>query len=552
MRQVNNLVLQINKKGILLDCRGRMENFLLPSTGEIVGKSIYDIMPSDIAQSVMQCIENALHTGDVQGCEYQSPTSDHHYELKFIVNRRDRVFAFVSNISDYRQAAEKARYLSHHDTLTNLPNRYLFNDRLKQAIAHAERGKKLLAILFLDLDNFKQINDTIGHSAGDQLLQIVADRLVKGVRETDTTYRLSPDEETSIVARLGGDEFTVMLTDIANIQDPAKVAGRMLNALSEPFTIGAHEVFITASVGIAVYPLDGKDVDTLLINADVAMYQAKKQGRNNYQHYSASLNDFTIERFSVENKLRKALDLNEFMLFYQPQISISEGRMIGVEALIRWLQPDLVFIKPSEFIPLAEETGLIVPIGEWILRSACAQNRSWQKAGLQPFPVTVNVSSVQFRQNNFVETVSQILRETGLKPDYLQLELTESTIMYHSENINKKLQSLQAMGIQISIDDFGTGYSSMNYLKRFPLSTLKIDQSFVRDLVTNPTDQAIVKAIVALAHNFNLKVIAEGVETREQLAFLRGCRCEGMQGYLVCPPLNPNTIVQFAKKGKYL
>ncbi|MGE5299341.1 MAG: putative bifunctional diguanylate cyclase/phosphodiesterase [Acidobacteriota bacterium] len=552
MRQVNNLVLQINKKGILLDFKGRLENFLLTATDEILGKSIYDIMPPDIAQSVMQCTENALHTGDVQGCEYQSPTSEHHYELKFIVNAKDSVFAFVSNISDYRRAAEKARYLAHHDTLTNLPNRYLFNDRLKQAIAHAERGKKLLAILFLDLDNFKQINDTIGHRAGDQLLQIVADRLMKGVRETDTAYRPLPDEEAFVVARLGGDEFTVMLTDIRNIQDPAKVAGRMLNALSQPFTIGAHEVFITASVGIAVYPLDGKDVDTLLINADVAMYQAKKQGRNNSQYYSASLNDFTIERFSVENKLRKALDHNEFMLFYQPQISISEGRMIGVEALIRWLQPDLVFIKPSEFIPLAEETGLIVPIGEWILRSACAQNRAWQKAGLQLFPVTVNVSSVQFRQNNFVETVSQILRETGLKPDYLQLELTESTIMYHSENINKKLQSLQAMGIQISIDDFGTGYSSMNYLKRFPLSTLKIDQSFVRDLVTNPTDQAIVKAIVALAHNFNLKVIAEGVETREQLAFLRGCRCEGMQGYLVCPPLNPNTIVQFARKGKYL
>ncbi len=549
---MNNLVLQIDKKGILLDFKGRLDNFLLTTTDEILGKSIYDIMPSDIAQSVMQCIENALHTGDVQGCEYQSPTSEHHYELKFIVNGKDRVFAFVSNISDYRQAAEKARYLAHHDTLTNLPNRYLFNDRLKQAIAHAERGKKLLAILFLDLDNFKQINDTIGHRAGDQLLQIVADRLMKGVRETDTAYRPLPDEEAFVVARLGGDEFTVMLTDIGNIQDPAKVAGRMLNALSEPFAIGAHEVFITASVGIAVYPVDGKDVDTLLINADVAMYQAKKQGRNNYQYYSASLNDFTIERFSVENKLRKALDHNEFMLFYQPQISISEGRMIGVEALIRWLQPDLVFIKPSEFIPLAEETGLIVPIGEWILRSACAQNRAWQEAGLQPFPVTVNVSSVQFRQNNFVETVSQILRATGLKPDYLQLELTESTIMYNSENINKKLQSLQTMGIQISIDDFGTGYSSMNYLKRFPLSTLKIDRSFVKDLVTNPTDQAIVKAIVSLAHNFSLKVIAEGVETKEQLAFLRECNCEGMQGYLVCPPLNPNTIVQFAKKGKYL
>jgi EAL domain-containing protein (putative c-di-GMP-specific phosphodiesterase class I) len=383
-------------------------------------------------------------------------------------------------------------------------------------------------------------------------MQIVADRLMKGVRDTDTAYRLSPDEDAFVVARLGGDEFTVMLSDMGNIQDPAKVAERVLRGLSDPFIIGAQEVFITASMGIAVYPIDGKDIDTLLINADVAMYQAKKQGRNNYQYYSASLNDFTIERFSVENKLRKALDHNEFMLFYQPQIDISEGTMIGAEALIRWLQPDLIFIKPSEFIPLAEETGLIVPIGEWILRSACAQNKAWQKAGIQPFPVTVNVSVVQFRQKNFVETVSRILRDTGLKPDYLQLELTESTIMQHSESTNEKLQSLQAMGIQISIDDFGTGYSSMNYLKRFPLSTLKIDQSFVKDLVTSHTDQAIVKAIIALAHNFNLKVIAEGVETREQLAFLRECRCEGMQGYLVCPPLNPETIVQFAKKGKHL
>jgi diguanylate cyclase (GGDEF)-like protein len=549
---MNDVVLQISKKGILLDFKGRLETFLPTSADAVLGRNIYDIMPPDIVQSVMQCVEKALHTGDVQGCEYLSPTNGQYYELKFIVSGEDRVFAFVSNISDYRQAAEKARYLAHHDTLTNLPNRYLFNDRLKQAIAHAERGKKLMAILFLDLDNFKQINDTIGHRAGDQLLQIVADRLMKGVRDTDTAYRLSPDEDAFVVARLGGDEFTVMLTDMGNIQDPAKVAERVLRGLSDPFIIGAQEVFITASMGIAVYPIDGKDIDTLLINADVAMYQAKKQGRNNYQYYSASLNDFTIERFSVENKLRKALDHNEFMLFYQPQIDISEGPMIGAEALIRWLQPDLIFIKPSEFIPLAEETGLIVPIGEWILRSACAQNKAWQKAGIQPFPVTVNVSVVQFRQKNFVETVLRILRDTGLKPEYLQLELTESTIMQHSESTNEKLQSLQTMGIQISIDDFGTGYSSMNYLKRFPLSTLKIDQSFVKDLVTSHTDQAIVKAIIALAHNFNLKVVAEGVETREQLAFLRECRCEGMQGYLVCPPLNPETIVQFAKKGKHL
>ena len=547
----DDFVLQINKNGTVLEFKGQLENNLFTATDEILGKNIHDVITLDVAQPIMRCIEKALQTGELQRFECQSLLSDQHYEFKFITHGEDKVLTIITNISDYKNAAEKANYLAYYDTLTNLPNRYLFNDRLQQAITHVEREKKLLALLFLDLDNFKQINDSIGHKAGDQLLRGVADRLMKSVRATDSVTHLSKADSEFMVARLGGDEFTVLLDKIGNIEEPAMVAGRILEMLAEPFIIGAHELFITASMGIAVYPYDGKDLETLLINADVAMYQAKKLGRNSYQYYSESMNKFTFERFTVENKLRKALDHNEFMLFYQPQINIQNGNIIGVEALIRWLQPDLVLTRPGEFIPLAEQTGLIIPMGAWILRVACEQNRAWQKAGLTPMLMTVNVSSIQFSQNNFVETVAQILKDTGLDPQYLQLELTESTIMQNSQNTINKLQALQTMGVKTSIDDFGTGYSSLKYLKHFPLDTLKIDTSFVRDLMTSATDQSIVKAIITLAHNFNLKVIAEGVESREQLDYLRACGCEAVQGYFICPPVNSIALAQFAKKKKY-
>jgi diguanylate cyclase (GGDEF)-like protein len=547
----NDLVLQINKDGTLLGFKGRLENNLIISTDKIIGRHISDVMTSDIVQPVMRGIEKALQTGDLQSFEYQHLLFDDHYELKFIANGRDKALTVITNISDYKKAAEKAKYFAYHDTLTDLPNRYLFNDRLKQALSLVEREKKMLAILFLDLDNFKQINDTIGHRAGDQLLRSVADRLIKCIRTTDSVTHMSIEETESMVARLGGDEFTILLNKVGNIEEPAIVAGRVLKTLSESFIIGSHEVFVTASMGITVYPFDGTDIDTLLINADVAMYQAKKQGRNCYQYYSESMNKYAFERFTVENKLRKALDHNEFMLFYQPQINIQTGKLIGVEALIRWLQPDLVLTRPGEFIPLAEQTGLIIAMGEWILQTACEQNRTWQKSGLEPMIMTVNVSSIQFRQDNFIDTVSRILRDTGLDPNYLQLELTESTIMQHSETTIKKLLALQALGVQASIDDFGTGYSSLKYLKHFPLDTLKIDTSFVRDLVTSTTDQSIVKAIITLAHNFNLKVVAEGVETREQLTYLREQECEAVQGYLICPPVNSVVMAKFAKKKNY-
>jgi diguanylate cyclase (GGDEF)-like protein len=392
----------------------------------------------------------------------------------------------------------------------------------------------------------------MGHKAGDQLLQAIANRLQIGMRRTDSISRLSKADSDHMVARLGGDEFTMLLTDVKSVEAPARVAQRVLSTLSEPFVVGAQEVYATVSVGIAVYPADGKDIDTLLVNADVAMYQAKNRGRNNFQYYSESMNAFSFERFTIENKLRKAIDQKEFMLFYQPQIDLRTGKLIGVEALLRWLQPDLVLIKPGQFVPLAEQTGLIVPIGEWVLRTACIESRAWQKAGLQPMRMTVNVSGIQFSRDDYVEGVAAVIKETGLAPHHLQLELTESTIMQDSQNTIKKLHALRDMGIQVAIDDFGAGYSSLNYLKRFPLSTLKIDASFVRDLITSPNDQAIVKAIIQLAHNFSLQVVAEGVENTKQIAFLREYGCEAAQGYLICPPVNSAVLAEFARKEKNL
>ena len=541
LSSVSDMMLQINKSGTVLEFRGQKENDLFISSDEIIGKTINDIMPAAVAESFRHFVEKALQAGnqEIFDCQLLINTHKNKYEAKFIAGEDEKVLIIVRNTSVFKNNEKQIQYLSCHDTLTNLPNRYLLKDRLKQAIANAERKNRLLAIVLLDLDNFKNINNAIGHTAGDQLLQGFADRLSNYVRQTDSISRLTAAGLDSFIARLGGDEFTILLSEIDNIQDPAKVSARLLGMLSEPFILGDHEIFVSVSIGIAVYPFDGKDIDTLIKNADMAMYQAKNQGRNNYQYYSESLNVFSLERLAIENKLRRAIEHNEFMLFYQPQIDILTGELIGAEALIRWLQPDLILVKPSEFIPLAEEVGLIVPIGEWVLRTACSQNLAWQKAGIKPICVTVNVSSIQFRQDNFVARISEILFETGLNPVYLQLELTEGTIMKHSEDTIKKLFALKDMGIQISIDDFGTGYSSLNYLKRFPLSTLKIDRSFVQDIATNPDDQSITKTIIDIANNFHLKVIAEGVETREQLSLLRAYGCEGIQGHLICPPINP-------------
>ena len=388
----------------------------------------------------------------------------------------------------------------------------------------------------------------MGHDQGDKLLLSVAARLQGYIRNSDSVARVETEQGDATIARLGGDEFTVMLTEIRHIKDAAKVARRILDLFNEPFTIGSHEVFITTSIGISVYPDDGDDVDTLLKHADTAMYHAKDQGRNNYQFYRESMNITTLERLDLENKLRRALDKKEFVLYYQPQLDTKTRKITGVEALVRWKHPEKGTMLPMRFIPAAEETGLIIPIGEWILRTACKQNKVWQLAGLPPVRVTVNISSVQFSQKSFVKMVDRVLRESGLDPRYLELELTETILMQTTDTAVTTLKELKSLGVRLSIDDFGTGYCSLNYLKSFPIDTLKIDQSFIRDLNVNQEDKAIIHAIIALGHSLNLHVIAEGVETVQQFEYLSEKDSDAVQGFLFSKPLPNDQFREFFDK----
>jgi diguanylate cyclase (GGDEF)-like protein len=423
-----------------------------------------------------------------------------------------------------QQSEERLSTLAYHDTLTELPNRLLFQDRLELAVAQSHRHRKGLAVLFLDVDRFKVINDSLGHSVGDRLIRDVAARLRACVREGDT------------VARLGGDEFTVLLPDIQQAVDAAKVASKVLEALRMPFALDGRELFLTASLGISVYPDDGRDAETLVKNADAAMYRAKEQGRDRYLLYTPALNATALERLALESSLRKALPNDELLLHYQPIVDVATRRVQGVEALLRWHHPERGLVPPADFIPLAEVTGLILAMGRWVLRTACAQARAWQ-AVLPGLRMSVNLSPREFQEPGLVGHVTDALADTGLHPHLLQLEITESSAMQNAQAASQTLGELRALGVGLSIDDFGTGYSSLSYLRRFPIDTLKIDQSFIRDIAADPDDAAIASAIVALARTLKLAVVAEGVETDEQLGFLVRHGCERAQGYLFSRPV---------------
>jgi diguanylate cyclase (GGDEF)-like protein/PAS domain S-box-containing protein len=429
-----------------------------------------------------------------------------------------------------QRAEKQIKHLAYHDTLTGLPNRVLFHDRLQQALSHAVREEHPMGVMFLDLDRFKIINDTLGHDVGDELLKAVSQRLINCIRQGDT------------VVRLGGDEFTIILPVISKAEDAAFVAQKILVTLAEPFLLNHQELHITSSIGISLYPNDGKDTQTLIKNADIAMYRAKDLGKNNYQFYTADMNSRALETINLENALRHALERDELLLHYQPQIDIRSGRIVGVEALVRWQHPEFGLVSPVKFIPIAEETNLIIPIGEWVLRSACEQGVRWRKMGLPVWRMAVNLSARQFRQQNLLQPIQRILQETGFDPHHLELEITESLLMQGAGQTIAILESLDEMGIRLSLDDFGTGYSSLSYLKRFPIDTVKIDRSFVRDIHTDPNDAAITSAIIAMAHSLKLSVIAEGVETEEQLAFLREHNCNEYQGYYFSKPLPPEQI----------
>jgi diguanylate cyclase (GGDEF)-like protein/PAS domain S-box-containing protein len=459
-----------------------------------------------------------------------------------------RVWSF-HDITARKMAEAQIAKIAYFDLLTGLPNRYLFKDRLNQAILYAEKYKKLSAIIFLDLDDFKRINDTFGHNFGDIFLQAVSDRLEKKIRRIDTLARVEENNTETTIARLGGDEFTILLREIKGTQDASRVAQRIVDLFSEPFHIENRMIFISTSIGIALYPNDGKDVDTLLKNADTAMYHAKEKGRNHYQFFSEHMNIEALERFSLENSLRGTADEEDFQLYYQPQYDSSTEKIIGVEALIRWMHPDRGMLLPDTFIPIAEESGLIIKIGNWVLKTACKQNRAWQVAGFPPIYVTVNISGMQFKQKNFAESIAQTLLDTDLEPKYLELELTESILMEPTDTTFDTLNELKATGVRIAIDDFGTGYSSLGCLKRLPIDTLKIDRSFVQDILSSSDDRAIIKAIISLARTLNLRVIAEGVETNEQLTYLREQGSDGVQGFLLSKPMPPISFRQLLKQG---
>lgn len=446
--------------------------------------------------------------------------------------------AIFSDITKRKQTEERLEYLAHYDTLTGLPNRHLFHDRLQQALVRAEQSNLQIALLFIDLDRFKNINDTFGHTVADQLLIDVSKRLANFIRKIDT------------VSRFGGDEFIIILTDVTSAKDVALKAQKIMALISKPFVLEGQELFITLSVGITSYPLDGENMDQLVKNSYTSMNHAKKLGRNNYQFYSSEMNSKALEQLNMEIDLRKALEREEFRLYYQPKISFKTGELVGAEALIRWYSAKSGLISPEKFIPLAEETGLIIPISEWVFLTACKQIKEWQTTGFPSICVSVNLSGRHFKEKNLVEMVEQVLEQTGLDPNYLELELTESAIMDNVEQGIITLNRLKNMGIYLAIDDFGTGYSSFSYLKRFPVDILKIDQSFVSDITTDSDSAAIVSAIISVGHSLNLKVIAEGVETEDQFHFLSEHQCDEAQGYYFSKPLSVKEFSLLLKKSK--
>ena len=441
------------------------------------------------------------------------------------------------DVSMSRAMALEMSHLAQHDILTDLPNRVLLKDRLSQAIAAALRNHTQIAVLFLDLDGFKHINDSLGHAVGDKLLQSVATRLVGCVRSSDT------------VSRQGGDEFVVLLSEIKHAAEAAITAAKIITALTAPHVADQHSLHVTASIGLSTYPDDGLDAESLIRAADTAMYEAKGKGRNNYQFFKNDMNVRAVSRQSIEAGLRRALERHEFVLHYQPRISLETGGITGVEALLRWMHPDLGLILPVHFLSIAEDCGLILPIGQWVLRETCRQVREWMRSGLRVVPAAVNVSSLEFRSEAFLEGLRAILNDTCLDPCYLDLELTETVLMQHVESTVSVLSALKSIGVRLAVDDFGTGYSSLSYLKRFPVDSVKIDQSFLRDVTINADDATLVNAVITMAQSLNKQVVAEGVEAEDQVTFLRAHGCDEAQGNYFSTPVVAEQFARLLETG---
>ncbi len=505
---------------------------LLPLTGEPGGTLLERLQAQPAVRAQPLELTIRRRSGEMVPVEVESSVVEY--------RGRRMIVLVVRDLTGRRQTEETLRSLAYHDPLTGLPNRLLFHDRLAQAIERARRARQLLTVMLVDLDRFKLINDSLGLETGDQIIKGVAERLVQTLRKSDT------------VARLGGDEFMLLLLGTNGAEAAARVAQKVLEVLGPPLQVDSHELTTSASIGIALFPHDGDDADSLIKNADNALSRAKEQGRNHYQFYTDDMNAAAFERLMLESRLRKALEQGEFVIYYQPKVSLADGSVIGVEALLRWFHPDLGLVPPAEFIPLAEETGLIVPIGAWVLRTACAQVRRWHRLGHGGLELAVNLSARQFQEKNLVGMIAAAVEESGLPAGLLELELTESVVMRDAPEAARRLKDLTALGIRLAIDDFGTGYSSLGYLKAFPISSLKIDRSFVRDVDRDPNSAALAQAIIALASSLKLKVVAEGVETKEQLDILRNCGCQELQGYVFSRPLPPEELLLLLEQGRRL
>jgi diguanylate cyclase (GGDEF)-like protein/PAS domain S-box-containing protein len=517
---------------------GKMAENFGKNTENMYGKNLRDEVSLDEAQELESHLNKAF-----QGiaCSYELKYGDKvHYETLSPVFENNKVIEIIGSsidITDTKNAQEQLKYLAYYDSLTGLPNRDLFKDRLQLVMSHSRRNNEMLSVMFIDLDRFKDINDTLGHDIGDLLLIEVASRLKETIPKDDT------------VSRMGGDEFTLIIGSIIDVKYIINIAENIMSVVSRPFNINGQELYITTSIGISIYPNDGEFSETLIKHADLAMYRAKEFGRNNYQFFTKTMNEKAVKRLQLEKDIRKAIERNEFLLHFQPQFELLTEKIVGCEALIRWNNPNSGQVSPGEFIPLAEETGLIIPIGEWVLREACQQLAKWNNSGYEDLRMAVNISAQQFEQQDFADVIIKVLKETGINPNFLELELTESTVIKSTARAIKVMNVLKEIGIKISIDDFGTGFSSFGYLQRFSADILKIDRSFIKNMHLNSNDAAIVSAIIDMAHILQLKVIAEGVESEDQMEYLKSINCDVVQGYFVSKPVPCGEFEKLLLKG---
>ncbi|MEG2961666.1 MAG: EAL domain-containing protein, partial [Janthinobacterium sp.] len=539
---------RLNREGFYLDYEQGHDASAGFSLSDCVGSHIRDVLPPEIAARLLDKAHAVLATQHIGSVDYTLTHEDstRHFEARLVATGADEVLGLVRDISERKRTEEQIRRLAYCDSLTGIPNRQAFLETLERELLRSKEHDKKFAVLFMDLDAFKRINDTLGHDVGDHLLKVVSERLRETIRPSDLVLRAEHEFESSSggsnLARLGGDEFTILIPDLERVEDALNVAHRVKEAMRRPFMIEGHEIFVTASIGISLYPEDGEDCNSLLKYADTAMYHAKNCGKNNAKLYSSSLTMEIMSHVKMEVGLRKALQNNELYLLYQPQIDVPSTQIVGVEALVRWRHPERGIISPTEFIPLAEETGLIVPIGEWVLRTACNQAKAWQSDGGRAIRMAVNLSAKQFKDENLMQIVLSALADTGLDARLLELELTEGTLMDDARATMATLEQLRGIGVYLSIDDFGTGYSSMNYLKRFDVRALKIDKSFIAGLPQDTENAAITRAIIAMAHGLKMVVVAEGVETDEQLLMLEKYGCDMAQGYFLGHPSPHDTI----------